>query len=65
VTRSGDRHYVFVRTETGFDVLDAVVVSAESGRLYVSADIRADSDLAIRGVSALKAIWYAQSESDT
>lgn len=65
VTRSGDSHYVFVRTETGFEVLDAVVVSAESGRLYVSADIRADSDLAIRGVSALKAIWYAQSESDT
>lgn len=63
VTRSGDSHYLFVRTANGFDVREALVVSADADRLYLSVDIEADNSIAVSGVSALKALWSAQSES--
>jgi cobalt-zinc-cadmium efflux system membrane fusion protein len=65
VTRRDDNHFLFVRTEDGFDVRQVRVVGADAGRLYLDADIDADSDIAIDGVSALKALWSAQMESDS
>jgi cobalt-zinc-cadmium efflux system membrane fusion protein len=61
VTRSGDSHFLFVRTSTGFDIREAQVVGADAGRLYVRVDVAANSGIAVRGVSALKAMWFSHS----
>lgn len=65
VTRSGDNHYLFVRTANGFDARQVRVAGADGDRLFVNADIDGDSEIAINGVSALKALWSAQIESDS
>jgi len=65
VTRSSESYYVFVRTSNGFDIREAQVVGAAAGSLYLVLDVDADNLIAVGGVAALKALWYAQSESDS
>lgn len=65
VTRTNEGYYVFVRTPNGFDIREARVVGAAADSLYLVLDIDADNYIAISGVSALKALWYTQSESDS
>jgi len=65
VTRSGAGYYVFVRTRNGFDIQEVQVVGAAAGSLYLELDIEADGMIAVSSVSALKALWYAQSESES
>jgi len=62
VTRVDDNHYVFVRTTNGFDVTEVQVLSADSNNVYLSADVSTDMDIAVSGVSTLKALWSAQRE---
>jgi cobalt-zinc-cadmium efflux system membrane fusion protein len=64
VTRSGDSHFVFVRTEGGVDVREIEVVSTYAGQAYVAAGIDGLDEVAVSGVSTLKALWFAQDESD-
>jgi cobalt-zinc-cadmium efflux system membrane fusion protein len=65
VTRSGDSHFIFVRTRDGFGVRKVQVVSADTEYAYLRADIDIDTEVAIRGITTLKALWLAQSESST
>ena len=65
LTRSGDTHFIFVRTARGFDARSAVVIGEDADYVYVVADVDADSGIAIDGVAALKALWSAQRESDS
>lgn len=65
VTRSGESYFVFVRTANGFDVREVQVVGAAAGSLYLVLDIGADGQLAVSGVSALKALWSAETESES
>lgn len=65
VARSGGDLYLFVRTANGFDVREVILIGADSDHVYLNADIVADSSIAVSGVSALKALWFAQSESGT
>ncbi len=41
-----------------------LVIGEDAGHVYLTADVDADSDIAIDGVSVLKALWSSQSESD-
>lgn len=65
MTRSGDSHFLFVRTAGGFDARPAMVVGEDADFIYIRAEIDADSAIAVGGVSALKALWSAQRESDS
>ncbi len=62
VARRDERHYVFIRTSSGFDTCEVLVVNADSDNVYLSADINADTRIAVRGVSTLKALWSSQSD---
>jgi cobalt-zinc-cadmium efflux system membrane fusion protein len=64
VISSGGSHYLFVRTANGFDVRYALILGANADHAYLNVDIDADDSIAVIGVSALKALWLAQSESD-
>ena len=63
VTSRGGSQFVFVRTANGFDVREAVIVGADTDRVYLSVDIDAADSIAVVGVSALKSLWSAASES--
>ena len=62
VARRDERHYVFIRTLTGFDTREVFVVSADSDDVYLSAELDPDTKIAVRGISTLKALWSAQSD---
>lgn len=64
VTSRDGSQFLFVRSVNGFDVRQATTVGADADRIFLSADINADDKIAVIGVSALKALWAAQSESD-
>lgn len=64
VTSRDGSQFLFVRSVNGFDVRQATTVGADADRIFLSADIDADDKIAVIGVSALKALWAAQSESD-
>lgn len=63
VTRSGETHYLFVRTESGFEARQAVLLGTNGTQAYVDVDIDTNTQIAISGIVALKALWSAQSES--
>ena len=65
VTRSNNGHYLFVRSEKGLEVREVQVVSSDSVNLFFSSKIEANDQVAISGVAALKALWHAQSESES
>jgi cobalt-zinc-cadmium efflux system membrane fusion protein len=65
VTRSGDAHFVFVRVGEGIEVREVDVVSAYAGRAYIAAGLEGSEEVAVSGVSTLKALWFAQGESGT
>ena len=62
VTRRDDKHYVFIRTLSGFTTCEVLVVNADSRNVYLSADIDADTSIATSGVSTLKALWSSQGD---
>ncbi len=62
VTRRDDRHYVFIRTSSGFDACEVQVVNADADNAYLNADIDHDTSIAVRGISTLKALWSSQSD---
>ena len=62
VTRRDEKHYVFIRTSSGFDVCEVLVVNADSDHAYLSADIDSGTSIAARGISTLKALWASQSD---
>lgn len=62
VTRVDESHYVFVRTPNGFDVIEVQVISADSVNVYLNADVSTDMNIAVSGVSTLKALWSARRE---
>ena len=63
VTRRDKKHYVFIRTSSGFDAREVLVVNADSDHAYLSVDIDSGTRIAVRGVSTLKALWASQSDS--
>ncbi len=65
VTRSNENNYVFVRTANGFDVREVSVVSSDSDKVYLSADIDVRDKIAVRGVTTLKALWSSRDEPST
>lgn len=65
VTQRGDSHYVFVRSEAGFDVRTVQVVGNDGNRVSLSADIDANDEIAIVGVATLKVLWSEQGEGST
>jgi cobalt-zinc-cadmium efflux system membrane fusion protein len=64
VTRSGDNHFIFVRTSDGIAVRMARMLGSDADHAFVSADIDGKSRIAVSGISAIKALWSAQSESE-
>jgi cobalt-zinc-cadmium efflux system membrane fusion protein len=64
VTSSYGSQFLFVRTANGVDVREALILGADTNHAYLHVDIDADDSIAVIGVSALKALWSAQSESD-
>jgi cobalt-zinc-cadmium efflux system membrane fusion protein len=65
LTRSGGGHFIFVRAANGFDVRPVIVIGQDADFVYINSDIDAASGVAIDGVSALKALWLVQDESDS
>ena len=65
VARSGEGHFLFVRTRDGFDVRPVQYVSADADNLYVRGRLDAGDRIAISGVATLKALWIAESATDS
>lgn len=63
VTRSGDNNYIFVRVPRGITVHLAMVVGSDSRSVFFSANVDAQSLIAIKGISAIKSLWSAESEA--
>lgn len=64
VARSGDGSYVFVRTAAGFDVREVRITGTDPGKAYIREGISAGDNIAISGVSALKALWASLRDDD-
>ncbi len=62
VARNSTGSYLFVRSTVGFEAREVRVVSAESGRSYVRGNLTAADEVAVSGVSALKALWASLEE---
>ena len=62
VTRSGSNHFIFVRTAGGVAVRPVAVVGADAGNVFFSADMDATTEIAVAGVTAIKALWFAAGE---
>jgi len=63
VTRSGQRNYLFILGEAGFEAHVVAVIAVSEGRTYVRADLQPSDRIAISGISALKALWTAEQEA--
>ena len=61
VVRRDKQPYVFVRTDSGFEVRAVSEVSTSGSVSYVSAGLDGETRIAVTGVSALKAMWAAES----
>ncbi len=57
LVRSADAVYVFVRTAQGFRAVPVKVISEQDGHAVVAGELKAREEVAVRGVSALKAAW--------
>jgi len=64
VIRRDDQCHVFVRTDAGFEAREVTVVSATADQAYLDGDLSTNIRVAVSGVSALKAIWANQLDSD-
>lgn len=62
LVRSGDDARVFVRSARGLVPVPVTVVAAAGGRVIVRG-LDADAEVAVTGVSALKALWLASAEA--
>jgi cobalt-zinc-cadmium efflux system membrane fusion protein len=65
VVRSGETFFVFVKTRDGFAAREVRVAGLAGGRQYLRAEFAAGEQVAVAGIAALKAIWKAQSETDS
>jgi cobalt-zinc-cadmium efflux system membrane fusion protein len=59
VIRSGDSAYVFVRDAQGFAVRPVRVAGAEGDAIFIAGGPGPDSEVAVAGVAALKALWLS------
>lgn len=64
VVRSGTASYVFVRTDHGFEVRAVHLLGTQRDRAYVDQAVDPDMQIAVTGISALKALWSSQLELD-
>lgn len=64
VTRSGTTSHVFVRSSGGFIRRTVTVVGSDDEFSYVMHGVDPDSQIAVRGVAALKAQWAAEEDPD-
>ena len=65
VTRSGNSHFIFVRTVRGIAVRPVTVVGSDSRSVFFSANIDESTEIAVAGITAIKALWSAEVESST
>jgi cobalt-zinc-cadmium efflux system membrane fusion protein len=65
VTRSGNSHFIFVRTEGGIAVRPVTVVGADSRSVFFSANVDEATAVAVTGITAIKALWSAEIESSS
>jgi membrane fusion protein, heavy metal efflux system len=65
LTRHGDEHYLFVRSAAGFEVRRVELLGISGERAWVHGDLDAADRIAASGIPALKAIWFAASETES
>ena len=65
VTRSGNAHYIFVQVAGGVEVRQVEIVSVSMDRAWLSTSLDPGDRIAVSGISALKAMWSAGSDSET
>lgn len=63
IVRSGQQSYVFVRTNDGFDVRAVNELSTTGNVAYINEAFSANTRIAVTGVSALKAMWAAETDT--
>ena len=63
VTRSGNSHFIFIRTAGGLAVRPVSVVGSDSRSIFFSANIDESTKIAVAGITAIKALWSAGEES--
>ena len=63
VTRSGNSHFIFVRTTGGIAVRPVTVVGADSRSVFFRANLDEATEVAVAGIIAIKALWSAANES--
>lgn len=64
VIGDGQSHFLFVRTQSGFESRQAELIGADETDAYLNIDIDRHTRIAISGIAALKAIWSAQNEPE-
>ena len=62
VTRSGDNHFIFLRTTEGIAVRPVTVVGSDGRSVFFRANIDETMEIAVSGITAIKALWSAGNE---
>jgi biotin carboxyl carrier protein len=57
LVRNGDRHFVFVQERAGFRPVEVRIARADGARIWVQGAVPAGSNVATRGLVALKGAW--------
>lgn len=57
VVRSLGQDYVFLRTDAGFTPTPVTTVARGTDRIWVTGNLSTDSEIAIRGIAALRGAW--------
>jgi hypothetical protein len=65
VVQAGDGHFVFVRTESGFQAAPVRHLGTDGDRVLVAAEFGAGARLASDGVSALKSLWGGPGDEES
>lgn len=65
VVQAGPGHFVFVRTESGFQAAPVRHVGTDGDHVLVAAGFGADARLASNGVSALKSLWGGPGDEES
>jgi len=60
LVRSGTNSYLFVRSAPGFEVRKVYLLGTNEDEAYVAAGVAADTQFAVTGIAALKALWTSE-----
>jgi len=64
ISRHRNQSYLFARNATGFDAVPVIVHGGNGELAFIEAAITGQTQIALTGVAALKALWLSAEDSE-